>query len=378
MSSIKIHKNKTWARKSTEYCEYDFPVESKNAEPEFRWQHGKISMEEWHKVLSFFKWSYDETKSETQVRLLYNPETKHWVAWAFPQEHGTGMTTKEIDNDQMDEQRARLVGYTNMGTVHHHCSTSAFQSSVDEANERTQDGIHITIGHMDRDIYDIDARVCWGDLKYDCCASDWFGHPEAWDSIPEFARFIDSALKDYLSKPPEEPSFPEEWEGNLIKKTYPTTTYSGFNHGLYRGGNIHRQTHFRHGAGSQIPSNPQSSLLPVVYTETEKMNALYEAIRKFTQTHGKALSLTSTADLANDYDAVLLSEYYIELFEIVNKYDISEDTYMRVCDKLDDEEQSIAAAQEQALEDAEEARLQQEARKNNSEIYYTDDYAQIP
>tara|TARA_R110000751_G_scaffold96275_2_gene187840 strand:+ start:4474 stop:5613 length:1140 start_codon:yes stop_codon:yes gene_type:complete len=217
MSKVKLHENKTWTRKSTEYCEYDFPVESEKGEPEFKWQHGKINMEEWHKILSFFKWSYDETKSETQVRLLYNPDTKHWVAWAFPQEHGTGMTTKEIDNNQKDEQRARYVGYTNMGTVHHHCSTSAFQSGVDEANERSQDGIHITVGHMDKNIYDIDARVCWADLKYNCSTSDWFGHPEAWDSIPEFSRFIDPALREFLSKPPESPDFPEEWKENLIK-----------------------------------------------------------------------------------------------------------------------------------------------------------------
>ena len=70
MSKVKLHENKTWTRKSTEYCEYDFPVESEKGEPEFKWQHGKINMEEWHKILSFFKWSYDETKSETQVRLL--------------------------------------------------------------------------------------------------------------------------------------------------------------------------------------------------------------------------------------------------------------------------------------------------------------------
>jgi hypothetical protein len=307
MSKVKLHENKTWTRKSTEYCEYDFPVESEKGEPEFKWQHGKINMEEWHKILSFFKWSYDETKSETQVRLLYNPDTKHWVAWAFPQEHGTGMTTKEIDNDEKDEQRSRYVGYTNMGTVHHHCSTSAFQSGVDEANERSQDGIHITVGHMDKDVYDIDTRVCWADLKYKCSTSDWFGHPEAWDSIPEFSRFIDPALREFLSKPPESPDFPEEWKDNLIKVER-DVGFARTNH--------YKRPYYGHGVG--FSHNLSTSHKPTFPTQWGKNNV--DKIKIVFDKLIKEHSHKYTSPL----DAPELATYseYVNLWEVIRDMSI--------------------------------------------------------
>lgn len=48
------------------------------------------------------------------------------------------------------------------GTVHHHCSASAFQSSTDEQNEWNQDGLHITVGRMDQERHDLHARFYLG------------------------------------------------------------------------------------------------------------------------------------------------------------------------------------------------------------------------
>ena len=153
MNNLIIHKDKVYKPIESPFYNGYEPVDVDEDEPTLEWKGGKIPIAVWNQVLSFFKWSYDETHSETQVRLLYHPKDNHWVAWAFPQEHGTGMTAKEIDGDEKDKQRAKFAGYTACGTVHHHCSSGAFQSSVDHNNEISQDGVHITVGNMDQDMY---------------------------------------------------------------------------------------------------------------------------------------------------------------------------------------------------------------------------------
>ena len=97
-----LHNDKVYETVESKYYTGHQPVQLVKGEPRLSWKGGKIPMDEWNKILSFFKWSYDETKSETQVRLLYNPDENNWVAWAFPQEHGTGMTTKEIDGEKFE------------------------------------------------------------------------------------------------------------------------------------------------------------------------------------------------------------------------------------------------------------------------------------
>lgn len=129
----------------------------------FEFTGPKISQEVWAQVMEFFEWTYDREKSEAQVRLFVHP-VHGWAAWAFPQEGGTGMTSREepMDKPECQEQRKQFSdteGWLYWGTVHHHCSAGAFASSTDDANEKDQEGIHITIGHMDKPVRDFHARI---------------------------------------------------------------------------------------------------------------------------------------------------------------------------------------------------------------------------
>ena len=99
-----LHKDTVYEPVESQFYTGHQPVKIVKGEPALSWKGGKISIEEWNKILSFFKWSYDTTKSETQVRLLYHPEQNNWKAWAFPQERGTGMTAKEVDGEEKDKQ----------------------------------------------------------------------------------------------------------------------------------------------------------------------------------------------------------------------------------------------------------------------------------
>lgn len=202
----------------------------------------RISREMWNQVLAYFKWVYDTTKSECQVRLYVNAVAGVWSAWAYPQEARTGMSAREVDNENAQQQRAQFAstaGWLYFGTVHHHCSAGAFQSSVDESNEKAQDGLHITIGHMDKAEYDIDCRLYIGGIKFQP-NMEWF-----WDCgdevqlLPAWVRKLlpdkpnNLVAREQMCAPaPAETQFPQQWKDNLIAIQPVVTTVTSYDGGM--------------------------------------------------------------------------------------------------------------------------------------------------
>lgn len=200
-----------------------FTHDIKESKAKFKYLGPKIPREVWEEVLSFFRWTWDTTKSESQARFYVNPILNTWAGWAYPQEAQTGMSAKELENDEAKKQREQFKpseGWYYLGTVHHHNTASAFQSSVDEANEKSQDGLHITIGCIDKDRHDLHARFYLNgshfepdmSLFWDIGDETRAAVPEAlWDTVARFQMCKSSKL-----------DFPAEWKANLVevKKTY--------------------------------------------------------------------------------------------------------------------------------------------------------------
>jgi hypothetical protein len=195
------------------------------AKGELTYAGPKIPPGEWNKILSFLKWVYDTTQSEAQVRLYLNTKTNVWAAWAYPQEANTGMTAKEIANEAANAQRAQFkddAGWIYFGTVHSHCACSAFQSSTDESNEKDQDGIHITIGYLDKTVYDFHARLYFGKDQFTPDMSVFWETGDVMSGVPDVVRdMIPDGWQDKLARmqmvvPPSEPSFPEPWKENVV------------------------------------------------------------------------------------------------------------------------------------------------------------------
>lgn len=195
---------------------------------EFEWFGPTLSQEVWNEILAFFKWTYETSKSESQVRLFVNSKDKVWKAWAFPQKANTGMAAQEIDNDESKEQQRMMFspkdGWLYFGTVHHHCSAGAFQSSVDTKNETSQDGIHITVGNMDKDCYSIDYRFYVSSVRIDtfdlCCLWDI---SEEYAKLPKhFKALLKPGAKAEIAKqmmgipPPDGLEFPSRWKENIV------------------------------------------------------------------------------------------------------------------------------------------------------------------
>ena len=224
--------------------------EIKTTKATIDWTGPKIPPEVWNEVLSFFQWCYDTYKSECQVRLFVSPTQRTWKAYAFPQEAKTGMTARELDNEEKNRQRAELnlnpPDWYYFGTVHHHCSAGAFQSGTDEKNEKDQDGLHITIGCMNnKEKYDIHARFYRKGLVIADANLDmsWFWDVESIrgqcpKSFQEFlpADWANKQARRLMTKPPSEMAFPEQWKQNVIEIPTPVTTVygGGSTHGTYR------------------------------------------------------------------------------------------------------------------------------------------------
>ena len=92
------------------------------------------------KILSFFRAVYEKFRGEAIVLLFYNEETgkykivpPHQKVTAGSLNYNRGVT---------------IEGHTMIGTIHSHGSMSAFHSGVDDDDETSFDGLHITYGNV--------------------------------------------------------------------------------------------------------------------------------------------------------------------------------------------------------------------------------------
>jgi hypothetical protein len=203
-----------------------------SSDPWMAWNGGRIKMSLWQTIIAFFQ---KHKSDEVQVRLYYNDATKEWRAHAFPQRYPSGMTTRELpDHPNFNEDMALFPDpWQRMGSVHHHCSATAFQSGTDHTDEAGVVGLHLTVGHLGKETHDLHSRVCIrspgeiaenGDLIraasqmfFNATLSSWFELPE---NIAEILpKGLHAATLEYMLKNPvgEDISYPPRWDENLVR-----------------------------------------------------------------------------------------------------------------------------------------------------------------
>jgi hypothetical protein len=198
--------------------------EVKTARGRLDYSGPKFAPEMWHQVMSFFRWTHQETQSESQVRLYVNHQLGRWGAWAFPQAARTGMGARELPVPETPEKaRERFAWWHSepsddwlyFGTAHHHCAASAFQSSTDEQNEWNQDGLHITAGRMDAEQHDLHARLYLGGNCFEPDLSLF------WPIDPDLAARVPAGLHHELARfqmcGKVTVDFPGAWRANLME-----------------------------------------------------------------------------------------------------------------------------------------------------------------
>ncbi len=210
-----------------------------SAEAALDWKGPRLSRESWNQTLAFLKWANDTHHSEAQLRLFCRPHPGEWAAWAFPQIGGTGLSSKELGESTPEWQLQRIQfpnheGWRLLGTIHSHADVGAFQSGTDHADERAQDGLHITVGDLGKLKFSIHARFVMGGNTMPVDLSKFWDieHPE----VPAWvARFLPDDLEDQLARiqmcepPPVAQAFPEKWKENyqVPKRELLPTCYQG-------------------------------------------------------------------------------------------------------------------------------------------------------
>lgn len=200
------------------------PVPNTSTVPAHRWYGGRISDKLWREVLAFLEWSYKETKSEAIVNLFYHETTRQWAALALPQKGYTGMTAELMpEHPDTTPTFARLgAGWEQFGTVHHHCGAAAFQSGTDSADERTKEGLHITVGNLGRSSgYSIHARTSFRRQMFDAVLNDWFEFPGV--LLSDLPVELSQRVLEYKLTRPNRPdhAFPDWWKSNVIRVAPP-------------------------------------------------------------------------------------------------------------------------------------------------------------
>lgn len=175
MSKYKIKDNKVYEvvdnKLFTTFKTCNVPV-IKEVKP--IWKGDPIPFQMWQDIIDWCVISYKEFKSETLVFLYYDLDTKR-NAWSFwiPPQITNGMTVKSDPDSKFFAKERKNFPDTMFGTVHHHCSSSAFQSGTDHSDELDREGLHFTVGHCDQpDDLDLHLRLTIGDSHGDTNPDD--------------------------------------------------------------------------------------------------------------------------------------------------------------------------------------------------------------
>jgi hypothetical protein len=184
--------------------------------PTFIWKGAKIPFDLWSQVVCFLRWTQEQFKEEALITLFYHPADRKWAAWAFPQEPN-GMTIKSLPElQQYKDDRAQFgAGWIQAGSVHHHCTTGAFQSGTDTADEINRDGVHITLGHMDKPVLDTHVRQIFDGLQGETSLLNWIDIPEFLKDIPSYLKYEFTA---FAIKAVRDMPFPDEWKSRIYEK----------------------------------------------------------------------------------------------------------------------------------------------------------------
>lgn len=96
------------------------------------------------RALAFFRAVYSRYKSEAVVLLAWRQATQTYELVIPHQTVGGGHCDYEV--------RDFPTGLIRLGTIHSHAGLEAFHSERDDADERFEDGFHITVGNLDGDL----------------------------------------------------------------------------------------------------------------------------------------------------------------------------------------------------------------------------------
>lgn len=192
-------------------------IEALDKLPPVTWNGKQMPYALWCQAISFFRDVYKEHKSEAVARLYYD-DIEGWSVGVFPQTV-SGASADEIKDDPGIPACNAEVSGVQIGTIHSHSSMGAFQSGKDLADEKTVDGLHITIGKLDDAIVDIHSRVMLRGMEFPAPSLlEWIQGPSWTKKVPKACLSI---LGDWsLSHDLPAVAVPKQWMDRVKEPSY--------------------------------------------------------------------------------------------------------------------------------------------------------------
>lgn len=105
-------------------------------------------------IKEFFRVIVEKYNSESEVTLYYNPDKKLWKIYVPEQvvSH-CSVSYRRIPVTHLPE----MEGYLCVGTIHSHADFGAFHSGTDMDDESDFNGLHVTFGNNDKDVFTISS-----------------------------------------------------------------------------------------------------------------------------------------------------------------------------------------------------------------------------
>lgn len=154
-----IHDNNIYELAESElfisYKKVAVPVQK----PTPQWLGPKIPWDLWCELVAWCQVTQEKFKSEAMALLFFDLDKKTWSNW-YPPQITNGMTVQtDEDSEEYLLQREHFPD-TQFGSLHHHCTTKAFSSGVDQKDESNREGFHFTIGNLESKEHSVHFRIC--------------------------------------------------------------------------------------------------------------------------------------------------------------------------------------------------------------------------
>jgi hypothetical protein len=142
--------------------------------PQVTMKVDKIPGDVLYKARLFFRHVFKRLHAESELDLHYHKEKKEYLLVCRNQtvSHGSvnyGLLRRDLVADKETKERLLQLseqGYWRVGTIHSHCDFNAFHSGTDRHDESVIDGIHITVGHVDKKCFSLAASIVDSDNRF--------------------------------------------------------------------------------------------------------------------------------------------------------------------------------------------------------------------
>lgn len=218
-------------------------------------------------ALTFFRKVYDKYNSEAYVTLMYSSKKNEYLLHC-PKQTVSHSSVNYDRTDQPSYEDRKLNNWQMVGTIHSHCNFSAFHSGTDVGDEATFDGIHITLGNVDRNQISIASSVAINEKREEllpehCCSG------VVRTSIVDDSKYMNFSKDQYYDIEMSEEDaqgivadaeiIENEWMPKVSKKTW---TFGGNQSFFQNGGKNEYPNIWTYGAAKSTESGNAGNIDP--------------------------------------------------------------------------------------------------------------------